>query len=182
MNYRKINDVFAFEEGTSSGVNTLFTIEQTLAQQTYFSYAMGKYGFDLVSWYTLKEWLDVRKKLLAQTFHIRFNDRTQRLYIIPEPNGPNRAKFWGLIGCYVEQPVAHIIKEPFVYKYALALTKITLGRIRGKYANTALFGGGAVSFQDLLTEGTTEIAALEEQLYNGAAGLGDVAPPKFFVG
>ena len=26
---------------------------------------MGNYGFDLVSWYTLKEWLDTREKLLA---------------------------------------------------------------------------------------------------------------------
>ena len=58
--YRKVVDVFSFEEGTTAGINTLFTIEQTLAQQTYFSYAMGKYGFDLISWYTLKEWLAVR--------------------------------------------------------------------------------------------------------------------------
>lgn len=182
MNYRRVVDVFSFEEGTTTGVNTLFTIEQTLAQQTYFSYAMGKYGFDLVSWYTLKEWLDIRKKLLSQFWHTRFNERTQRLYVMPEPNGPNRAKFWGLIGCYVEKPLAHILKEPFVYKYALALTKITLGRIRGKYAGTALFGGGNVNYTELLAEGTAERDALEEQLYTGAAGLGDAEPPKFFIG
>ena len=182
MSYRRVMDVFSFEEGTSSGVNTLFTIEQTLAQQTYFSYAMGKYGFDLVSWYTLKEWLDIRKKMLSQFWHTRFNDRTQRLYVMPEPNGPNRADFWGLIGCYVEKPLAHLLKEAFVYKYALALTKINLGRIRGKYANTALFGGGVVNYQELLQEGNAERDALEEQLYTGAAGMGDVAPPNFFVG
>ena len=182
LNYRRVVDVFSFEEGSTSGINTLFTIEQTLAQQTYFSYAMGKYGFDLVSWYTLKEWLDIRKKLLSQFWHTRFNDRTQRLYVMPEPSGPNRAKFWGLIGCYVERPLAHLLKEPFVYKYALALTKIALGRIRGKYANTALFGGGVVNYQELLAEGNAERDALEEQLYTGAAGMGDVPPPKFFVG
>ena len=55
-----------FEEGSTTGINTLFTIEQTLAQQTYFSYAMGNYGFDLISWYTLKNWLETREKLLAQ--------------------------------------------------------------------------------------------------------------------
>lgn len=182
LSYRRVVDVFSFEEGSTSGVNTLFTIEQTLAQQTYFSYAMGKYGFDLVSWYTLKEWLDIRKKLLSQFWHTRFNDRTQRLYVMPEPNGPNRSKFWGLIGCYVEKPLAHILREAFVYKYALALTKITLGRIRGKYANTALFGGGVVNYQELLAEGSAERDMLEEGLYTGAAGLGDASPPKFFVG
>jgi hypothetical protein len=31
MDYRKVVDIFNFEEGTSDGINTLFTIEQTLA-------------------------------------------------------------------------------------------------------------------------------------------------------
>ena len=43
LNYRKVVDVFAFEEGSTSGINTLFTIEQTLAQQTYFSLFLGLY-------------------------------------------------------------------------------------------------------------------------------------------
>lgn len=182
LNYRKVIDIFAFEEGSTAGVNTLFTIEQTLAQQTYFSYAMGKYGFDLVSWYTLKEWMDTRKKLLGQTWHVRFEDRTQSLFIIPNPGGPNRARFYGLVGCYVEKRLADVIKELWVYKYSLALTKVALGRIRGKYANTALFGGGGVNGADVLAEGLAEQAALEEHLYTGAAGVGDAAPPRFFVG
>ena len=182
LNHRKVIDVFALEEGSTSGVNTLFTIEQTLAQQTYFSYAMGKYGFDLVSWYTLKEWLDIRKKLLSQTWHYRFNDRTQYLQIIPNPAGRNRAKWYGLIGCYVEKPLVHVLKEQFVFRYALALTKITLGRIRGKYGGTGLFGGGQVNYTELLSEGIAERDMLEQELYNNAAGFGDAGPPKFFVG
>lgn len=182
LQYRKVMDVFSFEEGSTTGVNTLFTIEQTLAQQTYFSYAMGKYGFDLVSWYTLKEWLDTRKKLLGQSWHVRFDERTQRMYIIPNPAGKNRAKFYGLVGCYVEKPLSSVLKEVWVHKYATALTKITIGRIRGKYAGTGLFGGGTVNFQDILSEGIAERAELEEMLYTGAAGIGDAAPPRFFVG
>lgn len=182
LNYRKVIDVFSFEEGSTTGINTLFTIEQTLAQQTYFSYAMGKYGFDLVSWYTLKEWLDIRKKLLSQTWHVRFNERTQSLHIIPDPAGKNRAKFWGLIGCYVERPLIHILKEQWVYRYSLALTKVVLGRIRGKYAGTGLFGGGTVNYTELLSEGLAERDALEQELYNNSAGFGDAGPPRFFVG
>ena len=45
MDYRKVMSVTDFEEGSNTGINTLFTLEQTLAQQTYFSYAMGNYGF-----------------------------------------------------------------------------------------------------------------------------------------
>jgi len=180
QDYRKVVDVFSFEEGTTAGINTLFTIEQTLAQQTYFSYAMGKYGFDLISWYSLKQWLDTRKKLLSQEHYFTFNDRTQRLIITPDPN--QQSAFWGAIGAYVERPIRDLIKEIWIYQYALALTKINLGRIRGKYSGTDLFGGGAPN-TDVLEEGKTEKRELEERLYvGGTPGFGDAAPPQFFVG
>ena len=180
--YRKVIDVFAFEEGSTTGINTLFTIEQTLAQQTYFSYAMGKYGFDLISWYTLKNWLDTRKKLLAQEHYFKFDDRLQRLYLTPDPGTDSKASFYGVVGAYVEKPLRDLIKEPWVYQYALALTKINLGRVRGKYAGTALFGGGNPNYQDVLSEGLADKKELEERLYTGAPGLGDAPPPLFFVG
>ena len=182
--HRKVLDVFCFEEGTTSGINTLFTIEQTLAQQTYFSYAMGNYGFDLVSWYVLKEWLGMREKLLAQKFYFRFNDREQRLFITPEPiRERNRAEFYAAVGCYLEKPLDHVLKEIWVQQYALALTKITVARIRGKYQGTDLFGGGTPNYSELLSEGLSEKKELEEALYNNTApGLGDAAPARFFVG
>jgi hypothetical protein len=184
MEYRKVIDVFDFEEGSSSGVNTLFTIEQTLAQQTYFSYAMGNYGFDLISWYTLKNWLEVREKLLAQRRHYTFDPRTQTLVMYPPPRTPGSgSRFYGTIACYVERPIRDIIKEPWVFQYALALSKITLGNNRGKYSGTTLFGGGSINFNDILSQGLEEKKALEERLYTGAApGLGNTAPSMFFVG
>lgn len=182
-NYRKVIDVFAFEEGSSSGVNTLFTLEQTLAQQTYFSYAMGKYGFDLISWYTLKNWLDTRRKLLSQDYYYRFDDRTQTLRLTPEPNLNNRrTQFYGIVGAYVERPVHQLVSEPWVYQYALALTKINIARIRGKYSGTNLFGGGAPNYSELLSEGNAEKDKLETKLYEGVPGFGDGQPPLFFVG
>ena len=182
--HRKVLDVFCFEEGTTSGINTLFTIEQTLAQQTYFSYAMGSGGFDLVSWYVLKEWLGMREKLLSQKFYYRCNDREQRLFITPEPiRERNRAEFWAAVGCYIEKPLEHILKEIWVQQYALALTKITVARIRGKYQGTDLFGGGTPNYTELLSEGINEKKELEDALYNNTApGLGDAAPARFFIG
>lgn len=181
--YRRVIDVFAFEEGSTSGVNTLFTLEQTLAQQTYFSYAMGKYGFDLVSWYTMKEWLETRRKLLSQDYYYRFDDRSQTLRLTPEPNlSIRRMEFFGVVGAYVERPVHQLVSEPWVYQYALALTKINIGRIRGKYSGTNLFGGGAPNYSELLSEGNTEKDKLETKLYEGVPGFGDGQPPLFFVG
>ena len=180
MDYRRVIDVVDFEEGSTTGVNTLFTIEQTLAQQTYFSYAMGNYGFDLISWYILKDWLKVREKLLAQKRNLSFNPRTQYLVMTPAPNASTR--FYGIVACYVEKPLKDLIKEQWVYQYALALTKITLGMIRGKYTGVALFGGGSIN-ANMYEQGLSEKEKLETALTTGATpGFGDADPPMFFVG
>lgn len=177
--YRRVVDLIDFEEGSSTGVNTLFTIEQSLAQQTYFSYSMGNYGFDLISWYVLKDWLKTREKALAIRRDIQFDPRTQYMQMTPPPS---QTRFYGVIGCYVERPLIDIIKEPWVYQYALALTKIAVGTVRGKYSNTQLFGNGTINYNDMISQGLAERDKLEKMLYEGAPGMGDAAPPSFFVG
>ena len=181
--YRKVIAITDFEEGSSTGVNTLFTIEQSMAQQTYFSYSMGNYGFDLVSWYVLKNWLETREKVLALRRDIQFDERTQYMRITPQPKmGASQTRFWGVVSCYVERPLSDIIKEPWVYQYAAALTKIAIGNTRGKYSGTQLFGGGLINFNDLLTQGLKEKDALEAMLYSGASsGMGDSSPVGFFI-
>jgi len=177
---RKVIDIYSHDESSSSSLNTLFTIEQTLAQQTYFSYAMGNYGFDLISWYILKQWLETREKMLSSKRYFTFDERTQHMRLIPEPKAGER--FYGVVSCYVEKPVYDLIKEPWVYQYALALTKITLGRVRGKFGSAQLFGGTTLD-TSILQEGLDEKKALEEMLLKSSTpGFGDAAPPMFFVG
>ena len=179
MDYRKVIDVTDFEEGSTTGINILFTLEQTLAQQTYFSYAMGNYGFDLISWYTLKEWIDTREKVLAIRRDIKFDPRTQYMQMYPQPGGD---RFYGVVSCYLERAIRDVIMEQWVYEYALALSQITIGRVRGKFGNVALLGGGSLNY-DMLSEGLERKAELEEKLLTGSApGLGDTDPPMFFVG
>jgi hypothetical protein len=181
--YRKVISVTDFEEGSSSGVNTLFTIEQTLAQQTYFSYSMGNYGFDLISWYVLKDWLKTREKMLALRRDIMFDERTQYLRIIPQPKQGSSSRFYGVVSCYVERPIIDNLKEPWVLQYATALAKISIANVRGKYTNVGLFGGGSINYNYLLEQGMREKAELEKQLFTGASpGFGDSEPPMFFVG
>ncbi len=179
MDYRKVMSVTDFEEGSNTGINTLFTLEQTLAQQTYFSYALGNYGFDLVSWVAMKEWIDTREKVLALRRDIVFDDRSQYLKIYPQPRNE---RFYGVLACYVEKPVRDVIKEQWVYEYALALSMITVGRVRGKFGSVQLLGGGALN-ADVLQEGLAKKAELEELLMTGAtSGFGDNDPVDFFVG
>jgi len=178
MDYRRVISVTDFEEGSTSGINTLFTIEQTLAQQTYFSYAMGNYGFDLISWYTLKEWLELREKLLSTRRSFDFDERTQYLRMYPEPNDSTR--FWGVLACYVERPIRDVIKEIWVYKYTMAQIKVLVGTIRGKIPVTMF--GGQIFNANLLEQGLAEMKELEQQLFTASAGYGDADPTVFLVG
>jgi len=145
---------------------------------------MGNYGFDLISWYVLKDWMEMREKLLAQKRSYTFDDRTQMLRMYPQPRSGSGSsqRFYGVISCYVERPIRDIIKEQWVYQYTLALTKMAVANIRGKYGNVTLFGGGSLNANDLMTQGLSEKGELETALYEGAPGFGDAAPPMFFVG
>jgi hypothetical protein len=176
MEYRKVIDVIDFIEGSSSGVNTLFSMEQTMAQQTYYSYAMGNFGFDLLSWHTVKDWQDTREKLLAIKRDVSFDNRTQLLRLMPQPK---LNRFFGVLECYVERPLKDIVKEKWVLDYSIALSKIMWGRILTKISGTTLLGGGTLNGDSVLSEGIAEKAELENFLIEGGH---NTAPPMMFVG
>ena len=176
MDYRKVMSVTDFEEGSTTGINTLFTLEQTLAQQTYFSYAMGNYGFDLLSWHTMKDWIDTREKLLAIRRDLHFDPRTQYLKMYPQPKN---TRFYGVVSCYVEKPIRDIIKEKWVLDYSIALTKVMWGRILTKITGVSLLGGGNFSGDTILAEGNKEKETLEQFLIEG--GYGDAEPIMFLM-
>ena len=118
--------------------------------------------------------------MLATKRDMKFDERTQYMVMYPQPNANSR--FYGVISAYVERPLRDIIKEFWVYEYALALTKISVGYIRSKYGQMPLFGGQVFS-SDIMTQGMQEKQRLEEQLYTGAApGVGSVEPVMFVVG
>lgn len=175
--YRRIIDVFSFVEGNNSGVNTLFTIEHTIAQQAYFGHLLGNVGYDLVTWHILKNWLDTREKILGMMPYLRFDPYTQVLKIIPEPK--QNSIYYGLIGCKIQKPLKHLIQELWVYRYTLALTKIAVGHVRTKYQGTNLFGGQTVNGTDLLRQGEKEKDELEKEI---VTDLIDRSPTNFYIG
>lgn len=173
--YRKVVDCFSFNKGEDTGINTLFTLEQAMSNQIYSSYMTGSFGFDLVTWEALKGFIDTRDKVLALTPQFRFDPRTQILRIIPEPLETHT--YLGVVGCYLERPIKDLIKERWVQKYTLALTKISIARVREKYQGTNLFGGGSVN-ANLLNEGLKEKETLEQELMNSYQ---DSVPAMFFI-
>jgi hypothetical protein len=174
---RRVVDCFSFNYGESTGINTLFTLEQALSQQIYSSYMLGSFGYDLTTWEVLKQFIDLRTKVLAMTPHFRFDNKTQILRILPEPSP--RESYYGVVGCYLERPIKDVISERWVLKYTLALTKIAVANVRGKIKGTALMGGGTVNADDFMQQGIKEKDELEKEL---ATSYIDNTPPMFFLG
>ena len=175
--YRKVVDCFSFDKGEDTGINTLFTLEQAMAQQIYSAYMTNNTGFDLVTWEVLKGFIDTRDKVLAMTPHFRFDSRNQILKIIPEPQSTHT--YLGVVGCYIEKPIKDLIKEKWLHRYVLNLTRIAIGNVRGKFGSTNLFAGGTVNYTDMLSQGLAEKKELEEELKTSYV---DNFPAKFFLG
>ena len=178
MDYRKVIDVVDFIEGSNSGINTLFSIENFLAQQTFQSYNFSGFGFDLTTWHTVKNWMDTREKLLATKRDFYFDNRTQYLRFYPQPKNES-SRFAGVLEVYLEKPLKDLIKEKWVLDYASALCKIMWGRILTKMSGVTMLGGGTLNGGDVLAEGINEKLALETFLIEG--GFGDFAPISMYV-
>ena len=175
---RKVMNVFTVQPGDNSGINTLFTIEQTIAQQAYFGHLLGNVGFDLITFDVLKIWLKTREKVLALKPYFRFYPENQLLRITPEPD-TRATPYFGIIGAYVQKPIRELISQIWIYKYTMAQIKITMGHIRGKYAGTGVFGGQTVNYTDLMSQGLKEIDELEKEL---KTDLIDREPIPFLIG
>jgi len=178
--YRKCIGIYNFVEGTNDGVNTLFTIEQSLAQQMHFAYSLGSKAFDVVTWHVLKDWLKTREKLFAMKQYVRFDQRSQVLRITPDPKITTDTTYYAAIGVYIERPIKDLVKERWVMEYAKALIKISVANTRGKFGGTQLFGSGTLQYQELMNQGTREKEALEKELMTGVSESQE--PPMFFLG
>jgi hypothetical protein len=174
LDYRKVIDVIRFEEGSSTGVNNLFSMESLMQQQSYF--AMGNFGFDMLTWHTTKDWIDTREKMFSTRRDMHFDARTQYLKLYPQPRN---TQFYGVIECYVERPIRDLVREKFVFEYATALTKIMWWRVLTKRNGVNLPGGGSINGDSVLQEGIAEKERLETMLIEG--GFGDTPPVTFLM-
>lgn len=180
MDYRKVINVYDFYEGSSSSMSSLFAFETALAATTYYNYQFSMRGFDLTSWTAMNLWRRDRDKLLATKHTWNFNPNTQYFTLNPQPR-KDRERFFGVLYCYVEEPLRNVIKSQWVWRYALALCKKILGGTRSKWGSVQLLGGGTLEGSALLQQGENEEKELLQMLIE-KRGFGESAPPLFFIG
>lgn len=179
MDYRKVREVCRFVEGSNRGVYSLFAQEMGLSEQAYYSWEFNNKGFGLTERYCLDEWISARNKILALEKSWSFNPDTQYFTITPQPKP--MSPYVAVIEAYVEKPLKNIITDPWVFEYAFAIVKSTIGNIRGKWGDVQLLGGGVISGNKLAQEGQQEMKELKQMLIE-KCGYGGVQRPVFFIG
>lgn len=180
MDYRKVVSVVNYSESGVSSITSLYNFDTSLAQQFFYTNQFNHRSFGLTTWYALHEWRNLYEKLLAVKRGWHFNKDTQYLTLTPQPRMGER--FFGIVECWVERPLKDVLKEPWVFDYALALVKEMLGRVRSKWGDgVQMLGGGSLTGNALAQEGVNKQKELLDELIKNQA-YGAMHKPRFFVG
>ena len=179
--------------GVSSGINTLFTIDNFLYNQGLYEalWNTSSHDYTMVSYHIARDFLDTVRKYTPDRYNWKYHPYTNQLEIHPPPtsgsgttlnssgyNGPG----WILLRAYMVEGstvrggwegdfISGDSDEDFyqvdwIYDYATAECKIILGEIRRKFANFASIGNTGLSLDgdQLVSEGKEEKERLEEKL------------------
>lgn len=176
-------DVLSYNISTLGGVNTLFTIDNYFYQiGLYDSMLMRGQGdsYTVISYHIALQFLDTLKRYVVDTYNFRYHRYSNMLEINPAPpssgitpivvNGQNQSNTPGfiLLRTYVvDSDNIDLYTNVWFLDYVTALCKISLGRVRSKFANFAAVGsnvGLAMDGDALLQEGIAEKEKLEEEL------------------
>ena len=180
MDYRKVVSVVNYSESGVSSITSLYNFDTSLAQQFFYTNQFNHRSFGLTTWYALHEWRNLYEKMLAVKRGWHFNKDTQYLTLTPQPRMGER--FFGIVECWVERPLKDVLKEPWVFDYALAVCKEMLGRVRSKWGDSVqMLGGGSLTGNALAQEGVNKQKELLDELIKNQA-YGAMHKPRFFVG
>lgn len=178
------------EPGISSGINTLFTVDNFLYNNGMFeSLLRPSLGGDytMVSYHIARDFLDTVRKYTPTAYNYKYHRYTNTLEIHPSPpsgswitltEGVFQSPGFLLLRTYMIEGSTHVegwghgdSDEDFfdldwIFDYATAECKIILGYIRRKFEQFASIGNTGVALDggDLVNEGKEEKERLEETL------------------
>jgi len=174
-----IESVVSFDNQSDvgSGVTVLFSPLNQMYNQGYINFFSSSFGGGLTTFEMGMQYLELMHAELEAKFSLDFNKYTHTLYIYPRPVIP----MVGILEAWTkyvpaENEKSTLYDEWWVKEYALALTKIILGRIWGKYTGMVIPGGAHLDAGTILAEGNAEKKDLEDKLIGMEA-----EPLGFFV-
>jgi hypothetical protein len=91
------------------------------------------------------QYLELSQKMLGGDYDYKYNYRTRRLVVYPDPiTSGNGTDGWAILTVYCVNPDEVQYGENWIKQMALAFCKITLGTIRSKFTDMILPGGGRI--------------------------------------
>lgn len=168
-----VTSVFTLDDNAiglaGTDVNRLFSIPNAMMNAGMLVVPNPGEGWGWVNYHLAMSHLDLMKRILGGGFDFQYNPRTKSLKLIPDPVVESLSG-WIVLGVNVIRGDTYQYGEEWVKKYALALSKILLGRVRSKYTGVQLLGGGTLDIS-VLAEGKEERDKLMDDLRSSEGGV-----------
>lgn len=161
-----VKSVLTFDTNRTigEGVNVLFSPLNQMYNMGFINFFSGTFGTGLATYEIGMQYLKNTENMLSAPFSVHFNKYEHTIKITPKPI----QNLIGVLEVYLEYDPgladSDIYNEYWVKWYSLALSKITLGTIWGKYNGMTIPGGATLNWQQIKQEGIAEKAILDESL------------------
>lgn len=190
-----VTEVVSYEdrEGTYGDINTLFTIDNFLYNQGAFDMLLNTTGdnYSMISYHIARDFLETVQRYTPSVYNYKYHRYTNQLEVHPAPPSGSSlyvvndtgetvtvdSPGWILLRTFMIEGSSlenwadgdsdnNFYESDWIFDYALAESKIMLGRIRSKFAQFASIGNTGISLDGdaLLQEGITEKQELKETL------------------
>lgn len=176
----------------SSGINTLFTLQNQMSMTGLLDFSMqGENTLLLLNYHLVLDFIETIQRYSSTLYQHSYDPWDKVLTVTPPPKHDLKTVYnsethsmvkidspgWVMLkvkqfigagkpGWTLDNSLRKLIGHVWVRMYALALCKLVLGRVRIKFHNYASIGntGIALDGSDLLSEGQSEKEKLEKQL------------------
>lgn len=123
--------------------------------------ALNLKQFDMVSFVMLNHWLRYLRIITPSPYRYQFNNNTKELKIMPTPTTDARM----FIEIITQADLDELYNERWIKEFSLALSMISLGRVRSKMQSLPGFDGNVqLDGTDLLSSGEEYRKTLEDDL------------------
>lgn len=190
-----VTEVVSYEdrEGTYGDINTLFTIDNFLYNQGAFDMLLNTTGdnYSIISYHIARDFLETVQRYTPSKYNYKYHRYTNQIEIHPAPPSGSFLNIinndgdtvavdspgWILLRTFMIEGSSlnnwvsgdtdnNFYESDWIFDYALAESKIMLGRVRSKFAQFASIGNTGISLDGdtLISEGKEEKDALKETL------------------